>query len=1442
MRRKKTLSLFLAMVSLFNLFIFSNITASALTDPNGIKYILMNGQATITGFNGDYVALHIYSKIDGYPVAAIADNAFLNNKWIATVDIEPGLTRIGSHAFDGCKKLNSVAIPSSITSMGAYAFAYCNKLERVYLSPGITTISDHAFTACASLRDITIPSSVLSINAYAFAYCSELNKFVIPSSVKTIGAFAFSHCEILGALTISPGVTTLGDGAFTFCPFNSITLPSTITTLGIVPFSGSGLVNINVSPDNQSFSSVDGVLYNKSKTVLIEYPKNKDQPSFAVPSGVTSINAYAFEFCENLNSIILPTSITSIGEGAFAQCKGLGSITIPSGVTAINSHVFFDCTSLSSISIPSSVTMIGGNAFEQYTSLSGITIPSGVTTIGASAFERCTSIKSITIPSGVTTISEGMFSACTSLTSVTLPSVVQKINAKAFSSCTSLKSITLPDGIQTIDNSVFSGCTSLNGIAIPTSVTAIEDYAFNGCTSITGIILPISIAKIGACAFLGCTSLTSISIPINVTTIGDHVFSDCTSLTSVTIPSSVTAIGNFAFHKCTSLAGITIPASVTAIGDSAFSECTSMISITIPINVTSIGNSTFSECNSLKGITIPSSVTAIGKNAFKDSHLLKLYTSLGSYAQNYARINDTTYLLLDAKGGTYDFTFMVQNGQAFIDTYTGNQTNVVIPETIAGYPVTGIGFTGYLRSNGYKNVSSITIPISVKAICDGAFYNCTSLSSIVIPSSVTTIGNCAFQNCTSLTDLIIPSSVTAIGFHAFDNCTGLETITLPPALTIINEGTFQLCKNLKHITIPTGVTNIGVSAFYGCSNLGNIALPVHLTTIGDYAFTDCISFTNITVPAAVTNIGDKAFNGCYSLNLNVYESSYAQSFAARRIPVYTLIDANENSIKYRYFIDNGNAIINAYTGKDTDVVIPTKLGGYPVTTIADEAFKNCTSITSLTIPDGITDVGIGAFFSCTNLTKVTIPASVKNIGIKAFFYCDALSSIEVSPDNQSFTSENGILYDKDQFILMLYPPAKPQTSFAIPSSVTSVSDCALNDCTHLKSVTIPPSVSMVGLVTFQGCTDITFNVFKDSYGLLYIQAKNYKYDLSSDIAIQLCSPSPLAPDTTYQLITNIYNTDNKSLTWQSSNPAVATIDVNGTVTAKENGTTKITATTVDGGKTSTCLVRVATPVTSVSLNPSQKTMQKDEAFTVVPVFNPSNASDKSVSWNSSDTFVATIDSNGLVTAHQPGTTTITAITNDGKKTASFILTVPSTKINVTGISLGTYNQTLSKGQTFNIIATVVPSNTTIKDVLWESLNIAVATVNENGLVTAVENGTADIKATTFDGGKTATCTITVSPSQAPGETSVTLNTTQLTLAKGSSRRLTATVNPKESSNQAVTWRSSNTAVALVNPLGLVTAFAVGTATITATSIEGGKTASCTITVSASTLQPRTLGK
>ena len=379
-------------------------------------------------------------------------------------------------------------------------------------------------------------------------YCAvKVNNIVIKNGVTSIGNYAFQGCKI-SSIEIPDSVITIGEGAFGGCSsLTSIDVSNNVMSIGSTAFSNCcKLTSINVDKNNPKYCSVDGNLFNKDKTELMQYAIGKTEKSYIVPDSVIIIGEKAFSISESLTSVEIPDSVTRVGDLAFSSCRSLTNINLPSSIMSIGEDVFSRCESLTNIKIPSGVTSIGDFMFYNCKSLTSIEIPNGVTHVGYSAFYNCESLTSIKIPSSITWIGDSAFYNCKSLTNIN----VDQDNVKY---CSIDGSLFNKDKTELLQYAI--GKTE-KSYMVPNGVTNIGDKAFSGCGNLTSIELPSGVTSIGDSAFYECDSLASIELPSGVMSIGNNTFYGSNSLTSIELPSSVTSIGNGAFYKCDSLTDV----------------------------------------------------------------------------------------------------------------------------------------------------------------------------------------------------------------------------------------------------------------------------------------------------------------------------------------------------------------------------------------------------------------------------------------------------------------------------------------------------------------------------------------------------------------------------------------------------------------------------------------------------------------------------------------------------------------------------------------------------------------------------------------------------------------------------------------------------------------------------------------------------------------------
>ncbi len=782
--------------------------------------------------------------------------------------------------------------------------------------------------------------------------------------------------------------------------------------------------------------------------------RTKNLEKIEIFEGVTGIGEYAFYYGSSLKSVTIPSSVTSIGMGAFYHCDTLKSITIPEGVISIGEDAFQYCTGLTSVTFPDSVTSIGSSAFSNCNGLTNVTISEGVKSIGREAFYMCQKLSTITIPDSITSIGNNAFydTDCYNKWWDSDEDVLYighhliKVNSNASGA------YAVKPGTKTIADYAFYYCNNLTDIEVPDSVVSIGNHAFEDCNSLTSITIPKSVTSIGNCAFYTCFDLkdinvdadninycsengvlydkaktemirfpkekseTSFAIPNSVTKIADGAFEYCNKLTSITIPDSVESIGNYAFLNCEALTGITIPAGVPSIGDKTFFNCSKLASVTIPNSVINIGEDAFEKC--------PSSIKINYSGSAADWEKIK---GPGKNLLNNANINYNSGTSASGTCGenltwTYDETTktLTISGTGNMSSY--NNINVGKRYTYAPW---------VYNSNIKENLETVVIEDGVTSIGSYAFWSCEALKGVQLPASVKTIWMHAFNGCKNLTK-INTDAVTAISGNVFSGCESLESITLAEGLEFLFGSTFRDCKSLKTLHIPASVTLIE-DGFYGCTALTSITVDEENTmyssldgVLYNKAKTSLIKFpqnkslAGFHIPDTVTNVIGNAF----------YEHQNEAEY-----------DENGLLITGKWIVDAKNDI-----GKNYEIKVDDS-----VTHIADSIFQ------------------------IENLINVTIPKSIVSIGRYAFSGED-LESISVDEENTVFSSENGVLYDKNKTNLITYPANKADTEFRAPTTLKTIAEYAFGGNQNLGIVDLS-GVEQVGDSAFENMqiTEVTFS-------------------------------------------------------------------------------------------------------------------------------------------------------------------------------------------------------------------------------------------------------------------------------------------------------------------------------------------------------------------------------
>ena len=1131
---------------------------------------------------------------------------------------------IGDESFYECIGLTDVTIPNSVTCIGWAAFCGCSSLTGIDIPNSVTEIYGYAFYNCSGLTGtLTIPNSVTFIEYGAFFGCSGLSSIIVASgnsyydSRDNCNALieTSSNTLILGCKnTIIPNtVTAIGDNSFYGCSgLTSISIPNSVTNIGSGAFSGcSGLSSIIVESGNLYYDSRDNcnALIETSSNTLILGCKNT-----IIPNTVTAIGDNSFYGCSGLASISIPDSVTTIGSSAFYNCSGLTSVTIGNSVQSIGNYAFQGCTSLVTLDF-NAVSCSNFNSSASYQpfydlNISTINIGDSVQRIPAYFAYGLVGLTHISIGNSVQSIGNYAFQGCTSLTTLNFNAV----SCSNFSSTASyrpfnglnISTINIGDSVQRIPAYFAYGLTELTHISIPQSVTEIGSYAFYNCSGITDLVwnakncsnngdMPTSNivhVTIGnevetiPNSFANGSKITELSIPNSVLTIGNYAFGGCSGLSgNLTIPNSVTSIGNYAFQSCNGLSEVTIGNSVTSIGYDAFQNCSGLTgTLTIPNSVTYIDSYAFSGCSGLTSISIPNSINAINEGTFyycsglTSVSIPNSVTSIGYYAfQNCSGLTSVT----------------IPNSVTYIDSYA---------------------------FSGCSGLTSISIPNSINAINEGTFYYCSGLTSVTIPNSVTTIGSCAFQNCYNLRFMTWNAvNCTSIGYRAFYGVYDIYSLQFGENVEHIPAGLPSLYMYGQFLKIPNSVKTIDAGAIQG--GYAGVVIGNGLENIPASAF----STWDISVAYATTAEPLPCEAGAFANPQTLYVpagskmkyftasgwSEFANIIEGEYYPA-TAIELDKDSV--RLYKDNSLQLTATVL---PDTASATSIGwfstNYDVAWVEDDGIVYANAV-------GEADIIVWVDQVMDTCHVTVTPVMVENITLSANHMSMALDetyklTATVTPENAENQTLEWEIPDNEVLLTQLVNNKNLNIGAAGEGTVTitvratdgsgvsASCEVFVSANTPVKTLTLSPetlnlyvgyseqlnaiitpqdaytqelrwmssnenvvTVNSNGLVTARGVGNATITaITTDGSNLSATCAVSVTTVPVESVTLNR-TELEMNEGSSYTLSATVLPSDayDRSLTWTSSNPSVATVNYNGRVTAVGIGSTIVTAITNDG--------------------------------------------------------------------------------------------------------------------------------------------------------------------------------------------------------------------------------------------------------------------------------------
>lgn len=993
--------------------------------------------------------------------------------------INDRVTSIGDRVFEGRMTLKSVTIPAKVTSIGAYAFKDCIGLESVTFAPRTAdlTIGDYAFANCRALTEITIPASVVKMGEYdAGGNISSLK--------------VFDSCYLLADITVESGNNSFAsqDGILYgknsqgvvdilyFCPAmnasETVTIPATVTEIFDNAFRG----NQTVTTVNFEAQTLD----KEFKIGRYAFAEMSALDTVNIPEGIEVIGIGIF-MDSSISSFTCPNSVNSLGINSFKNCYNLTDFLFkpdrtigisladgtndgdwwPAGLDEING--VFTGSAITAINLPENST-IGEYAFA-YSSIESISIPEGMKSVKDFTFQDCSYLTSVELPDSIESIGEYAFYSCSSLTSIVIPDSCTAIGSSAFDSCRRLSSLDLGHGVQTIDRNAFDSLRGFTGtLVIPNSVTYIEEGAFSQ-SYMTKVIfedddetstrerLILSSQFMGV--FHYCQNLEEVVFPNmngNIEVRVDSysgasgaIFNGCYSLTTVFLGSGITTLANM-FEDCpniTNLDGLlTNPSFVYEDGVLYNRSKTEIImaiagdfdveDYRVPEDITAIHASAFQGIDCLKSVYIPKSVSSIGTQAFSECPNLETVTFDPNYTQ-------------DVEFGSGVFRGSYEYGSVL--------SNVSFPASF-----TTVGDYMFNRT-AITSVTTEKFP-GVDNIGDQAFSDCDHLETIDLS------GNTNLRMF-SMNDF---SEEPHGGQYAFSYCPNLTTAILPESLNSIPLGLFSKCVNLAEFTIPSTVEEIGTSAFAETA-LTKVVIPdsVRYLSGASYsmggAFANCPNLEEVYIGKDIYMIGGwdggYVFYGCTNLK-KVTIAGNPQYLAEE------LFGACPNLTEIIFTEDCGIEVIadNMFANLPiTSMYLPES-----VTEIGAGAFSGCTELRTINIPEGLEFIGANAFKDCPLEGEMYIPGGVTTLGGGAFYGCTGITAFVVDMTNPLFTSdEYGIIYDLAGAIVA-YPAGAAATEITIKPSVSNVRDYAFAGAVNLEKLYIPETVLTIGTGAFSGWT------------------------------------------------------------------------------------------------------------------------------------------------------------------------------------------------------------------------------------------------------------------------------------------------------------------------------------------------------------------------------------
>ena len=797
------------------------------------------------------------------------------------------------------------------------------------------------------------------------------------------------------------------------------------------------------------------------------------------------------------------------------------------------------------------VVAIGDRAFENRTDLRTVMIPDSVEKIEFEAFYNCINLKIVDLSSNLTTIGYDVFGNCKSISKIEIPKSLKKFDGTwgrgtnlsygAFGGCSNLKTVNFEAGSTIVCAALFMGCDGIEEIELPDTITEIGDSAFKSCKNLNKVIIPESVTKIDGDAFAECSGLVDIKMHEGINTIGSRAFYKCDRLLDIVIPDSVEKIEFEAFRGCDKLENIKLSENLTIVGYGVFGDCKSISKIEIPKSLkkfdgtwgrgTNLSYGAFGGCSNLKtvnfeaGSTIVCAALFMGCDGIEEIELSDTITEIGDSAFKNCKNLDRI---------TMNNGIEILESSAFEDCFS--LTTINIPNTVKA-----------ISNSTFQDCTSLTeVHLSniLKEIPASTFSGCKKLTTINFPSTLTTIGNSAFSGCESLPEAILPSGVEKIESNAFKNCKAMKKAVVPDTVSSVGSSAFYGCEALADITLGSKLKKIESQTFYGCTVLPSIVLPYNVTTIGDSAFVNCTKLTQITVPRNTTSIASNAFSYLKKMTMYGPSDCYAETYASGKGIKYVTQDIHATSVslditeKTAEHYDDFQLTATIAPLNFTDAVVWTS-SNEEVAAVSDTGYVEICGVGTAVIT--VTAGNVKA--AC----KITVPQLI-----------------------------DWIEFDEDEIEL------KAGETYQLKPYI-SPSDATNKKLKYTSSDTKVAEVSASGLVTARSEGEAKIRAAatdgSDEYAVCYVTVTG-KAKVTGITLDRTSAEVKRGEKLTLNVTVSPSYASNKKVVWKSANTKIATVDANGSVTAKAPGRTKITVTSSENSSyQASCTVTVPYKIT-----------------------------------------------------------------------------------------------------------------------------------------------------------------------------------------------------------------------------------------------------------------------